>query len=130
MNILFIGKRGRQTKTLKLGSPVVLLGALFALTAVPAVMFYGGYFSGQQSQPAQDQALLASWQGEMSAQREEIAAARRKVDEDMDALALRLGELQAKMIRLDALVGRSEGKLSPTQPGTNGNRFFVIRIIC
>jgi len=103
MNILFIGKRGRQTKTLKLGSPAVLLGALFALTAVPAVMFYGGYFSGQQSQPAQDQALLASWQGEMSAQREEIAAARRKVDEDMDALALRLGELQAKMIRLDAL---------------------------
>jgi murein DD-endopeptidase MepM/ murein hydrolase activator NlpD len=103
MNIIFIGKRGRQTKTVKLGSPAVIFGVLLALTALPTAMFYGGYFSGQQSQPAEDQALLASWQDEMTAQREEIAAARRKVDEDMDALALRLGELQAKMIRLDAL---------------------------
>jgi murein DD-endopeptidase MepM/ murein hydrolase activator NlpD len=39
----------------------------------------------------------------MQTQRDEIATARRKVDEDMDALALRLGELQAKVIRLDAL---------------------------
>jgi murein DD-endopeptidase MepM/ murein hydrolase activator NlpD len=39
----------------------------------------------------------------MDTQRKEIATARRKVNEDVDALALRLGELQAKVIRLDAL---------------------------
>ena len=103
MNIIFIGKRGRQTKTIKLGSPSVIFGAVLAATLIPSTMFFGGYFTAQQAGPGQDQTLISTWQSEMNAQREEIASARRKVDEDMDALALRLGELQAKVIRLDAL---------------------------
>jgi len=103
MNIIFIGKRGRQTRALKLGSPGVILGAALALTIIPSLMFYGGYFTASQVAPDQEKALLAAWQGEMDVQREEIANARQKVDEDMDALALRLGELQARVIRLDAL---------------------------
>ncbi|MBL1278054.1 MAG: M23 family metallopeptidase [Ectothiorhodospiraceae bacterium] len=103
MNIIFIGKRGRQTKTVKLASPGIIVGALLAVTLIPSTLFYSGYFTAQNAAPKQDQALISSWQGEMKVQREEIATARRKVDEDMDALAIRLGELQAKMIRLDAL---------------------------
>ncbi|MCF6337342.1 MAG: M23 family metallopeptidase [Gammaproteobacteria bacterium] len=103
MNIIFIGRRGRQTKTLKLGSPGVILGAMLALAIIPSLMFYGGYFTATQTTPDQEKALLVAWQGEMDVQREEIATARQKVDEDIDALALRLGELQARMIRLDAL---------------------------
>ncbi len=103
MNIIFIGKRGRQTKTIKLVSPSIILGATLALAIIPSLMFYGGYFTATQAAPGQDKALLTAWQGEMDIQRDEIASARQKVDEDMDALALRLGELQAKMIRLDAL---------------------------
>ena len=103
MNIIFIGKRGRQTKTVKLASPGVIAGALLALTLIPSTLFISGYFTAQSAGPQQDQALISSWQGEMDTQREEIATARRKVNEDMDALAMRLGELQAKVIRLDAL---------------------------
>ncbi|MCF6256728.1 MAG: M23 family metallopeptidase [Gammaproteobacteria bacterium] len=106
MNIIFIGKRGRQTRTLKLGSPRVILGATLALTIIPSLMFYGGYFTATQATPNQEKALLTVWQGEMDVQREEIATARQKVDADIDALALRLGELQARVIRLDALGGR------------------------
>ncbi|HEC18152.1 MAG TPA: M23 family metallopeptidase [Gammaproteobacteria bacterium] len=103
MNIIFIGKRGRQTKVLKLASPGVVLGAVLTLTIIPSLMFYGGYFTATQAAPGKEKVLLSAWQEEMDAQRREIASARQKVDEDMDALALRLGELQAKMIRLDAL---------------------------
>lgn len=103
MNIIFIGKRGRQTRSLKLGSTGVIFSAFLAVTVISSGMFFGGYFTAQQVVPAQDQALIAAWQGEMNTQRDEIALARLKVDEDMDALALRLGELQAKVIRLDAL---------------------------
>jgi len=106
MNIIFIGKRGRQTKTLKLASPSVIFGAVLAATLIPSTMFFGGYFTAQQAAPGQDQALISAWQGEMEVQRDEIASARRKVNEDMDALAMRLGELQAKVIRLDALGAR------------------------
>ena len=103
MNIIFIGKRGRQTRTMKLASPSGLLTVFLALTILPAIMFFGGYFVAQEVAPGQDKALLTAWQDEMDVQREEIATARRKVNEDVDALALRLGELQAKVIRLDAL---------------------------
>ena len=103
MNIIFIGKRGRQTKSLKLASPGFILSAVLTATLIPSAMFFGGYFTAQQAAPGQDQALISAWQGEMETQRGEIATARRKVNEDMDALALRLGELQAKVIRLDAL---------------------------
>ena len=103
MNIIFIGKRGRQTRTFKPGSPSVILGAVLALTIIPSLTFYSGYFTATQIFPDQEKTLLSAWQGEMDVQREEIATARQKVDEDIDALALRLGELQAKVIRLDAL---------------------------
>ena len=103
MNIIFIGKRGRQTKTMKLASPSGLMVAILALAIIPSIMFFGGYFVAQEVAPGQDIALLNAWQEEMDAQRNEIATARRKVNEDVDALALRLGELQAKVIRLDAL---------------------------
>ena len=103
MNIIFIGKRGRQTKTMKLASPSGVLTVFLALAILPGIMFFGGYFVAQEVAPGQDKALLSAWQDEMDVQRDEIATARRKVNEDVDALALRLGELQARMIRLDAL---------------------------
>jgi murein DD-endopeptidase MepM/ murein hydrolase activator NlpD len=103
MNIIFIGKRGRQTRSVKLNTRSAVLSALLALSILPAAMFYGGYFTAQQIEPSQDEVLISAWQSEMDVQREEIFIARRKVNEDMDALALRLGELQAKVIRLDAL---------------------------
>ena len=103
MNIIFIGKRGRQTKTMKLASPSGVLTVFLALAILPGIMFFGGYFVAQEVAPGQDKALLSAWQVEMDVQRDEIAIARRKVNEDVDALALRLGELQTKMIRLDAL---------------------------
>lgn len=103
MNIIFIGKRGRQIRTVKLASRRILYSALLMLTLVPAATFYGGYFVANKEGPGHDKVLLTSWQNEMDSQRKEIAAARHKINDDMDALALRLGELQAKMIRLDAL---------------------------
>lgn len=103
MNIIFIGKQGRKTKTVKLASPGVLFSVFLALTVIPALMFYGGFFVAQEIVPGQEKTLLTAWQDEMDVQRGEIADTRRKLDEDMDALALRLGELQAKVIRLDAL---------------------------
>jgi murein DD-endopeptidase MepM/ murein hydrolase activator NlpD len=88
---------------MKLMSPSGLLSVFLALAILPAIMFFGGYFVAQEVAPSQDKALLNAWQDEMDVQRDEISTARRKVNEDVDALALRLGELQAKVIRLDAL---------------------------
>jgi len=103
MNIIFIGKRGSGTKTVKLGSPGMLIAVVTALTVIPGVLLYGGYLVSQWAAPSADDALVSTWRQEMATQREKIAEARRKVNEDMDALAVRLATLQAKVIRLDAL---------------------------
>jgi murein DD-endopeptidase MepM/ murein hydrolase activator NlpD len=102
MNIIFIGKRGGRTKTIKLGNRAVASLLLMVLGLVPG-LFLGGYHLMQQDEGAQAEVLVGAWQKEMETQREEVATARQKVDEDMDALAMRLGALQAKVIRLDAL---------------------------
>lgn len=103
MNIIFIGKRGSCTKTVKLGSPGSVAVLVFALTVIPAGLFSVGFFLAQNVTPGSDAVLLNAWQQEMATQRAEVSDARRKVNEDMDALAVRLATLQAKMIRLDAL---------------------------
>jgi murein DD-endopeptidase MepM/ murein hydrolase activator NlpD len=106
MNIIVIGKTGSQTRTIKLGPWSILIAALLILAPLSALVFYSGQYLARMNTPLQVQTVMTAWQDEMKRQREEVQGARRKVDEDMDALALRLGELQAKVIRLDALGSR------------------------
>lgn len=106
MNIIFVGKHGRCSRTVKLAHPGVVMAALVVFAVVPALLLAGGYWMAQKATPSQDALLVNSWQQEMAAQREEVAGVQRKARENMDALAMRLGELQAKVIRLDALGGR------------------------
>ena len=49
---------------------------------------------------------VVDWQDVVSEQQAEIAAARQDAQADIDALTLRLGQMQAQMLRLNALGGR------------------------
>jgi len=103
MNIILVGKRGNGTRTFKVSRGAVVLVSLLAFVVLPGLLVFGGYRMAQATAPSQGELLMSAWQQEMQAQREEVAEMRRQARENMDALALRLGELQAKMIRLDAL---------------------------
>ncbi len=103
MNIIFIGKRGGRTRTVTVTRAAVTFASVLAFVIVPSLLMFGGYWMAQKAAPSQDELLMSSWQQEMLVQREEIADVQRGARENMDALALRLGELQAKVIRLDAL---------------------------
>jgi len=103
MNIIFVGKRGDRTRTVTVTRSAVTLVSLLAFAIIPSLLMFGGYWMAQKVAPSQDELLMSSWQQEMLTQREEIAGIQRKARENMDALALRLAELQAKVIRLDAL---------------------------
>lgn len=103
MNIIFINKRGAGSRSLNLGAPPVLGLAVSALLLIPVLFLLAGYWLGQQSGPDREALLMNAMQNEMTAQRAEIGAVKRKAQENLDALALRLGQLQAKLIRLDAL---------------------------
>ncbi len=58
-------------------------------------------------------AYIAEWQGAIHEQQAEIVAVRQSAQADLDALTLRIGQMQAQMLRLNALGERlvSQGDL-------------------
>ena len=81
------------------------LTALFSgfFIILPAAFLYAGYQLGIANSQANPDDLAIAMQSELETQRLKVEEARRTAEENMDALALRLGNLQAHVIRLDAL---------------------------
>lgn len=103
MNLILITKRKGKPVTVDLGRSaglaVLVAGGIAASAALFALgigwsYWYGGYESRIRAE---------AWQQEFTRQRSEIAEARRSAQEGVDALAARLGQAQAHVLRLDAL---------------------------
>jgi len=93
-----------------------LLGLmLLVLVLLPGAVMYAGFNMGQNH--AQSHLLPDDWEAEMVQSREEIAEVARTARENMNALTLRLGQLQAQASRLNALGRRlvKAGKLDSSE---------------
>lgn len=103
MNIILMNKRFGCSGCITLTSRR-LLGAVIAfLVVIPALAVFGGYRLGVSQMKAHPDALTAKLQAELDAERTKIRDAKRNAEENMNALAMRLGQMQAHVIRLDAL---------------------------
>ncbi len=85
------------------------------LVILPGTVMYTGYTLGKYQ--GQDRLLPEGWELEMTQSREEVAEAARTARENMNALTLRLGQLQAQAARLNALGQRlvEAGKLDASE---------------
>lgn len=104
MNIIIVGRRHGESRTYTLSASarVVLLGMLFAL---PFAMGATGYWLAQHlaDEGILDLNAAKAWERDLSMQRQELQQIRQQTDQELEALTLRLAELQAKLLRLDAL---------------------------
>lgn len=104
MNIIIIGRRHGESKTYTLGlsARVMFFGLLFAL---PFAMGSTGYWLAQHlaDEGIFDLNAAKAWERDLSMQRQELQQIRKQTDQELEALTLRLAELQAKLLRLDAL---------------------------
>ncbi len=70
-------------------------------------LFVGAYYLGYRSVPVSidpgPELYAAAWQAEVQRQRAEVEAAVGDAERNLDALALRMGEIQSRVVRLDAL---------------------------
>lgn len=73
------------------------------MLALPTVFLLAGYQLGKIQAAPKPNELSLAMQSELDAQRLQVAEATRTAEENIDALALRLGKLQAHVMRLDAL---------------------------
>ncbi len=83
----------------------VLVLASLAIAALGGT-FYGGYRAGDTGGVSGAQAKVAEWRAELEAQEAELESTRRTMQQNIDALALRLGRMNARVVRLDALGAR------------------------
>jgi murein DD-endopeptidase MepM/ murein hydrolase activator NlpD len=84
----------------------VWLGLSVAAVAICAVTFYTGFRAAELFGVHNPAAQVAEWQSEILEQQEMLAATRNALQQNVDALALRLGRMNAHVVRLDALGSR------------------------
>ncbi|MEN8107093.1 MAG: M23 family metallopeptidase [Pseudomonadota bacterium] len=102
--ILFTNKRG-QVWNFEINLLHTGLVVMTGLLALYGAAVYTGFRLGSD-----ELNHVADWQGEMRLQQAELDAARESARANLDALALRVGQIQAQMLRLDALGQRLVSK--------------------
>ena len=103
MNIVLMTRSKGYSGLVTLCKKKVFVLVLGIFVILPASFLYVGYNMGVSFMQANPEDLAVAMQSELDGQRLQIEEAKRVADENMNALALRLGQLQAHAIRLDAL---------------------------
>jgi hypothetical protein len=117
MQIILLTKTGAAARVLSFGRRWPLVAGLLLGALLSAGLFRAGYVVGHQAAQPELAAVSARTRAAEVQRAEELAATRRTTDHHLNALALRLGELQAHVIRLDALGERlvNMADLNPTE---------------
>jgi murein DD-endopeptidase MepM/ murein hydrolase activator NlpD len=99
MNIIFYSRRAGGARHIELLRPLPLVAGGLLLTAVFGV----GMLAGRAGGTGVPELAVAKLEEDLAAQRDELAAVEEEARQNLDALAVRLGRLNAHIIRLDAL---------------------------
>jgi murein DD-endopeptidase MepM/ murein hydrolase activator NlpD len=99
VNLFIYTTRNGRTRQVPLSFREVLAASFAAV----ALVFTAGLLAGRMLQPDPEQAVFTELRAELAAQQAELEAIRDSSGRNHDALAARLGQLSAHIIRLDAL---------------------------
>ena len=105
MNIIFVPKKKGKSATYRLSRGGLWVLALLVLS-LPIGFVGGGYYLGKEDSEPGPWVLMEGWKKQMDEQRQQIDTTSRDTKENLVALSRRLAELQAHVIRLDALGSR------------------------
>lgn len=107
MNIILVpnSQRGKGRNTTLSHRHLVLI-ALVMLFAMPTLVGIVAYHAQDMLSAYNADSLLAAQRRELAAQRTAVTEAKRNAEAHLNALAQRLGQMQAQMMRLNALGSR------------------------
>jgi murein DD-endopeptidase MepM/ murein hydrolase activator NlpD len=106
MNIIFVGRKHGKSKTVQLANQQFVWLFVFAI-----LLLFGLIFAGYQlrvmfedgAELSIENAIVEKWDQRLEDQRKELQKLKRLSQEKIDALTLRMGDMQARLMRLDAL---------------------------
>ncbi|MCI0516196.1 MAG: M23 family metallopeptidase [Woeseiaceae bacterium] len=103
MNVVIFGKGFGTARQVNLsGKAVAAIGVVFAACLSAAAFGFGSWYSAQNGSGV-PYSELTSLAEELAAQQAAIATTRQQTEDTLDALAIRIGQMNARIIRLDAL---------------------------
>lgn len=106
MNIILLKRKKGSSGLVSLNKKKIAAVLISVFVILPATFIFTGYKMGIHYMQANPDDLMVAMQSEMDSQRLKIDEVTKNAEENMNALALRLGKLQAHVIRLDALGSR------------------------
>lgn len=106
MQLIFLSKHRGPLAQLHLGSRRVCFSLALLTLVVCGGAFYGGFKAAGVFGAVSPEAKVDAWRADLARQQAALDAARRMLRQNVDALALRVGQMNAHVVRLDALGSR------------------------
>ena len=103
MNIIFVGRNPGSVKQLDLRHPLVIGAALLMVLAIVGGAFSIGISLGSRGGVAHPLDQLGGWSAQLLRQQAQLEETRKTLQEKVNAIAIRVGQMNASVIRLDAL---------------------------
>ncbi len=103
MNVIFFSREHGRVRHVNFAHPVALAVTALAVLALLGGSFLIGHEFGERQAANQPATQVAEWSRKLAAQQAQIVETRRVLQEHVDALAKRVGQMNAHVIRLDAL---------------------------
>jgi hypothetical protein len=103
MNVIVFSKRQGRARQIELGRPLTMTVVVGLVATILGAVLFAGVQLGRSGMFLEPTAQLGEWGSKLEEQRRQILNARRDLQERVDALASRVGQMNAHVIRLDAL---------------------------
>jgi murein DD-endopeptidase MepM/ murein hydrolase activator NlpD len=102
MNVIVFSKRLGRARQFELGKPMALTVAVSAVLMILSGALLAGFQLGRGAGPG-DAIQVGEWSNKLAEQNAQVAATRQELQQRLDAIASRVGQMNAHVIRLDAL---------------------------
>lgn len=103
MNVVIFGSGLRGPRQLNLSGLTIGLLGIAVVAVIGTLSFAGGYLYSSSTGSGVSQNEFAVLGDELKSQQDHIAAIRQQNEDTLDALAIRIAQMNARVIRLDAL---------------------------
>ena len=116
MNVVIFGKGFGKPRQVSLAGPIAGVAAVAVAALMMSAGFFGGYWYSSLTGSGVSTTELQQLTAELDTQRETIDTIRQGNEDTLDALAIRIAQMNARMIRLDA-VGRRLTEMADIDDG-------------
>ena len=103
MNVIFVGRKSGRIKQFDLHHPVIVGAAVILVLGIVGGAFSVGVGLGARNGTATSVNLMGNWSADLMRQQAQIEDVKRVLQEKVNALAMRVGQIHANVIRVNAL---------------------------